>query len=930
MEKVPDITVILAHYNDAEHVQNAIRSVYSQTHQNIELILVDDCSNDSSDVVAAKSVSEDPRGTFVQLEQNSGGVGGPRRRGLELARGSYVMFLDSDDVLDRHACKNLLREARRTNADIVMARTRRFEVGERKWRGWHDRLYSEPGYFYSIEENPDLAIDTIVVSKLYNKQFLRSNRIQFPTDIHYEDLVFSAEAFKHAKGIAVIPESAYVWNIYPSEVRKSITNQRDSLRNLEFRLEALRRVIDVVDPTRNPLLLARLQLKILRHDVRLYLNDIRQGDDEFSSAVLKVLQPFIESVPADAFNELDYSERFLYGAALIGRPDLVRDAFLMIRHRATLVPPIKIADSHNLQWQPELLSEVSSLAQSLLTQPLSSFREIPWFQETFYHEVYSVDAQKDVLRIRARTFDPLAKLEEVGSYEISLLLFTRDKPRQMDYQSVSGITRSGDWITWECAVKLPSRWFYAQIQKIGLRVEISNRVARAEGHLTFGVVDRIPKRRVATASFVENLTAARFRVYRTIDGTIGLRKGKIGDKARLARTVILPVARIRYRLRRLVTNPVPTSRLKWKIAYWVMRQMPLRKNRSLFESHLGKSYADSPRIVSDELTRLFPSQPQIWSFQREHRMLHEVQGSVVRHSARYLYELARCEYLVDNQTFPSYFKKRKGQKYLQTWHGIPLKLMGLDEPDYAFASASKRNELVERVNLWDYLTIPSPYFKKTFVPAFRYTNNTIEFGSPRNDKLVGLSREEATSLKKSFGIPLEKKVVLYAPTFRADTKNSRRAIRLEMDLEEWIEALGDECVLLIRAHYLNRVSIHPRFAGKIVDVSSVEDSADLYAVTDVLITDYSSVMFDFATLNRPIIIYAYDLDKYVNDERGTYFSIEEFPPGIIVKSQEDLHSAVEERFISDPDVTLRREFINAFAGHESGDAAEHTVRKVWG
>lgn len=188
----------------------------------------------------------------------------------------------------------------------------------------------------------------------------------------------------------------------------------------------------------------------------------------------------------------------------------------------------------------------------------------------------------------------------------------------------------------------------------------------------------------------------------------------------------------------------------------------------------------------------------------------------------------------------------------------------------------------------------------------------------------------ADNFRIMLGLPRDRKIVLYAPTFRANSRNSKRAIKLELDLEGWIDDLGDDCILLIRAHYLNKISIHPKFAGKIVDVSGIDDISSLFAVSDLLITDYSSVMFDYCTLDRPILIYAYDYENYVNDERGTYFSLEEFSPGLIVKDQQSLHKAVLERLTVDLDKDERHKFSQRFAGFEDGDSADRTVERVWG
>lgn len=932
MSHSPDITIVLAHFNDGEHVIDAVRSVYGQTHKNIELLLVDDCSTDGSAETARSIVEQDPRGRFLSLDVNSGGVGGPRSRGLEEARGDYVLFLDSDDTLDRHACKNLLHEAETSDADIVMARTRRFEIEAQRWKGWHDKLYVSREYYESIEDNPELSIDTIVVAKLYKVEFLRKNSIQFPTDIHYEDLVFSAKAFMNASGISVIPQSAYVWNIYPNEVRKSITNQRDSIKNLIYRLEALTRVEKAVDCSKNPGLFSRLQLKILRHDARLYLNDIVSHDDELALEILKVLKPFLLKVSPEAYAQLDVPERFLYGAALMLRPDIVRDAFTMINKRATWIPPLEPdVESSTYRWHSESTNELSTepLCGALLSVDKSDVESTPWFQVEWYHEVREIQVNSGILSVRGRTFDPGAKLSALSSPNLSLRIFSRGKNKFSKILKCENVVYDGQWVLWDALITVPANWPAVDVDKIGIRPRISNQLTSREGHLVIPTSIKIPKKRLFNRGLINRVEAYRYRVYRTVDGTMGVRRLKSGTKRILVRRIISPVSKYRVIKDSVFDRPVKTNSLRWKTIYSLLRMLPLDSDSTLFESHMGTSTSDSPGVISSTLASHYPNHKQNWSIAQS-KIIDGDYNSVTRHSAKYLYALARSRYLVDNQSLPSYFVKRKSQIYLQLWHGIPLKRMGLDEPDFADASMAKKRELVKKASYWDYLTVPNPYFETTFVPAFGYKNELLKYGSPRNDILAKLDNSMADNFRIMLGLPRDRKIVLYAPTFRANSRNSKRAIKLELDLEGWIDDLGDDCILLIRAHYLNKISIHPKFAGKIVDVSGIDDISSLFAVSDLLITDYSSVMFDYCTLDRPILIYAYDYENYVNDERGTYFSLEEFSPGLIVKDQQSLHKAVLERLTVDLDKDERHKFSQRFAGFEDGDSADRTVERVWG
>lgn len=226
----PEVSIIISVYNDAQNLKTAIDSVTRQTLKSLEILIIDDCSTDNSYEVASQLASTDERIRVFQTPENSGGAGLPRNIGINRSMGNWLIFLDSDDRLDRHACKNLLRAAKENPVQLVCGQTRRYDVDKARWSGWHSRLYVEPRTINNISEWVELLIDSNSTGKLIKRDFLISNNIWFPTEMHYEDLVFTANIYNQAIGIQVIPEVVYVWKIYPNHIRKSITHQRDSLR----------------------------------------------------------------------------------------------------------------------------------------------------------------------------------------------------------------------------------------------------------------------------------------------------------------------------------------------------------------------------------------------------------------------------------------------------------------------------------------------------------------------------------------------------------------------------------------------------------------------------------------------------------------------------------------------------------------------------
>lgn len=928
----PDISVVIAVHNDSKNVLNAVRSVQQQTHASIEIIVVDDCSTDDSFDAAQNHALEDARIRVFQTSENSGGAGGPRNLGMEKALAPHIMFLDSDDRLDRHACKNLLREVESKDAGLVMGQTKRFTVKTRRWAGWHAKLYRENQFYSSIEEFPELCIDTNSVAKLYSLSFLRENNIRFPEGIHYEDLVFTAMVFKAVRNIAVIPEVVYVWKIYPIDERKSITNQRDSIQNLLYRVEALNLISEIVADGTSPLLAERLQLKVLRHDARLYLNDVVKRDDAMSEEILANLKPLILNVPEDCFEHLNIGERFLYAGALSGNVEAVRQASTMARGRATLRGHVSF-QKQDILWRPDLFEELpaDSLGRRLATLPVERLARIPWFTAKYYNVITALEttASGSIL-ISGQTEDFLESLEPIEGLTFRIRVFTRGARTQNFYLPVTNVRfHDGIW-TWEATFTPPNGLRMLDVSKLGLRLEVRSPLAQSENHVELGKAVPTRRIRVGASSILGKLVRDRYQAYRTIDETLGFKLVAAGKYRGPLRKAARPVLKLADVKTTIANAHVPIGKPEWKLVYSLLRRMPIASGTVLFESHMGKSSSDSPRAIADCLATVRPEIKHTWSFERNSAHHGTTQRSVTRGSLKYLYRLARSEFIVDNQTLPGYFRKRSGQTYVQTWHGVPLKRMGYDEPDFAMGSSAKQAELARRVKDWDFLTNPSPYFQDTFVPAYRTNATLLPFGSPRNDALVDVSVHDVARMRQQLGLSSGHKTVLYAPTFRAASRNGNGPIELQMDLEAWLEALGSDVQLLVRAHYLNRLRFPANISDRVIDVTGIDDTSVLLAVSDVLVTDYSSVMFDYAVLDKPIIIYAYDLSEYADSERGTYFDLEESRPGALVRTQEELHDAVRERLDADPDYGIRHGFYERYMGKEDGTAARRSVATVWG
>ena len=236
------VTVVIATYNNAETIRSAINSVLNQTLSSLDVVVVDDCSNDRTRQIVKDISKSSPQVFLITLTKNSGAAGKPRNIGIKHAKGKYIFFLDGDDILDRHALKNLTTVAMTDGCDFVMGGTLNVAnlLQYEKETNWLPYLFKEEKHNTTLNDMPELVDDVLITNKLYKKDFLRNSNLIFESGVHFEDIIFSAQAFTNAKSISIIPDDIYIWYIYNLNTRKSITHQRDSLRNLDDRVSALK------------------------------------------------------------------------------------------------------------------------------------------------------------------------------------------------------------------------------------------------------------------------------------------------------------------------------------------------------------------------------------------------------------------------------------------------------------------------------------------------------------------------------------------------------------------------------------------------------------------------------------------------------------------------------------------------------------------
>lgn len=369
--------------------------------------------------------------------------------------------------------------------------------------------------------------------------------------------------------------------------------------------------------------------------------------------------------------------------------------------------------------------------------------------------------------------------------------------------------------------------------------------------------------------------------------------------------------------------------------------LPVIPNVFVFESQYGGRIDDNPKAIYDYLKNQKDSKNKLfWSIRYLDREIVEDKDVKVlyRFSIRWLYYMARANYWIVNARMPKWLDKRKETKYVQTWHGTPLKKLALDMDTYGMPGSNlenyKKNFLAE-TQKWDYLVAPNQYSKDIFKSCFAFKKEFIDSGYPRNDILYNKNnQEDIKKLKEKFGLPLDKKVILYAPTWRDDyyISKGKYKFKIPFNINTLNDILKNQAVFIFRAHYLVAETLDGIADGKVIfNLSGNEDISELYLVSDLLITDYSSVFFDYANLERPMLFYAYDYEHYRDNLRGFYFDVENKAPGPFITEENEFYTYLTEfvknnKFNGYHDKIIN--FYELFCSWESDRSSEKVVHHI--
>ncbi|PCC45882.1 bifunctional glycosyltransferase/CDP-glycerol:glycerophosphate glycerophosphotransferase [Brevibacterium aurantiacum] len=907
---LPLTTVAIVCHNNKDTLRAAVQSALDQTYPVIEIILVDDCSDDGTEEVIAELLRETDSLRVLSTPENSGSAGAPRNLAIDSAHGEYICFLDGDDVIDRNAVYNYAENVIQYDVDIVAGHMIRRQVATGSEAGWHKWLFREARYLDRADEFPDLVYDSTSTNKAYRVEFLREKLLYFPEGVHFEDNQFSARAYAQASGIRIIPDAVYYWLVYPSEQRLTITSNWKSVQSYADRIEAFLVGYRAFGDSGQINIRDKLVEKTVKHDIWLFIDSAVKAKDYVTLVKLwAAATPVFDTLTTEILDNVPLRQRAKIATLVAGDIHAHREANLLSANPNEIQGTIEAG-----VWVPSAWSVADSLdpaVRAYLDVSRDATFEIAARSSAWRHDVIAVSLEQDSVSVTGNTLDKFDVFDKSRQIEV-LCQISR----------VGGATTqpvAGTFLGWEGARgKWAVRLDHIEDQSWMRGTSWALQLVLKQGELV-ATGAMISQKKVQPQVFIPrhqgvlSIVRDQLSLLSGDGGELMLRRRSRSGLSGVPGKALSTLSRAKEASQNATLGRLPTNS-QIRVASAIGRRLPIKKDLVLFESHMGKQYSDSPRAIYERMIRDYPDLNYIWAFQKPATGNSYMGKTVTRHSMDYVRALARAAVVVDNQGFPSYYRRRPGQFYFQTWHGIPMKTMGTDA---AFKDPREIAKVKKSVANWSQTICPSDYYRERLLSAMTFKGPTIDCAIPRNDILANMRPLDDFDYRE-LGLRPGRRYVLWAPTFRESASVSTNGLNYFAEL---IDSLPSDVRILVRGHYLARLDIPQRLKQWVIDVSDVEDVSRLYRIADLLITDYSSVLFDYMLTGKPVVIFAPDYAEYVEKQRGLNFDLEIESPGPFATDSASLSSAV----LGELQATRRSDryasFVKKFCGDNPGTAS---------
>ncbi|MFE7333979.1 bifunctional glycosyltransferase/CDP-glycerol:glycerophosphate glycerophosphotransferase [Streptomyces griseus] len=932
----------------ADALRASVESVLGQSLRGAEAVVVLASAADPAVRTAARTLADRAPGRIrlVHADPAVRTTGALRNAGLDAANGRYVLVLTTGERLQLHACRNLWQAGETSRADLIAGRWSRAadEGGKEREPSWQGDLYARSRTLARFTEAPELVVrDALVTGFCLRREAARRHGLRYEEDLAHGEILFGPLAAAAVGRIALVRRLIVTGRAVP-----------DRARDLTALVEAHRRVANT--------LLARGLPELREEREKAFARDhlvplVRSFPGLPAARRTRVAAAAARALTGPVPPDLPPLERVAVTLLARGDAEGVLAAAYALSRPATVCAPLTTDADGRVTWGGNGGSDGKGgggdrdpsgppLDITELGHQHRPFGELRLMNRL----TRCATAEDGRLLLEGRLVLPGHSGPTPGTPLAATLEFrARGGARAVAFP-VEEVRYDGNGIIWRARADVSRRLRPVGVRDTAWDARLTVQAEGPDGPRSvsdlFAPQDQVAGAvRFAARPRLGRLAGDTWEPYITLKDHFALRLTARRRPARTTHRLIRYATRFRpARKAKLLVRALRRRLDRYRSrgfkapAYnsWLTR-LPVRRGSVVFESHMGTCYGDSPRALYEEIRRQGLKLRATWSYDSAPAGFPDDARLVRRWSWRYLWALARAEYWVDNQGFPQHLRKPRHTTYLQTWHGSAYKRMGFDETRVRLQNAPQRERLQRAVDRFDHFLVRSEHDVNTLARAYRLPDERLlRTGYPRNDALIAERNRSETEgrlprppLAEALGLADHKKTVLYAPTFRGGPGKQRRS-RLLLDVREFAARFGDTHTLLVRSHYLESARLPVCPPGTVVDVSRHHDVSELLALTDVLITDYSSIMFDFVLLDRPVVLFAPDLDAYA-DERGSYFDLRENAPGPVTATQDELFTALAELKKSDTRYAdQRREFAERFGSYDRGDAARRTVEAVFG